>query len=106
MCFFGGSMVCNKMFILAAFVFVTCSHISISMNSKQYPEYNYSDSWDKFAYYTLMDMSKNAEIRHLSTTNSRDVEAENYTEIDRETIKLLLEIRKQLNTDPNDDAGD
>ena len=99
-------MVCNKIFILAAFVFVTCSHISLSMNSKQHPEYTYSDSRDKFAYRTLRTMSKNAGTQRLYTINSRDVEAERYTEIDHYTIMLLLGIRKQLNRDSESDAGD
>lgn len=87
---------CSKIFILAAFLFVTYSHFSLSMNLKQYQECACSDSQDEFAYRTLRGMSKNAETQYLYTMSVYNVEAEHYTEIDCNTIELLLEISKQL----------
>ena len=92
--------------MFAAFLLMTYSHFSLSMDSKQYQEDLRSDSRDEFAYRTLRAMSKNAETQRLYTIKSRNVEPERYTEIDHYTIKLLLGIRKQLNTDSESDSGD
>ena len=89
-------MACNKISMFAAFLLMTYSHFSLSMDSRQYQEDLRSDSRDGFAYRTLIDISKNAELQHLYITNIYNIEAERYTEINSDTISLLLEIAKNL----------